>query len=47
MDFKAHLEWPRQLISAESSMKGGLKKNVREHKYQKDLDRMSGKMMMA
>lgn len=40
MDFKAHLEWQRRLISAENSMKGGLKRNDREHKYQEDLDRM-------
>lgn len=47
MDFKAGLDWPRQLISAKSSTKGGLKMNDREHKYQEDLDRMLGEMMMA
>lgn len=40
MNFKAHLECQRQLINTESTNKGGLKKNVREHKYQEDLDRM-------
>lgn len=39
MDFKAGLEWQRQLISAKSSMKGGLMMNDMEHKYQEAVDR--------
>lgn len=34
-------------MSLKSSMKGGLKISDKEHKYQEDLDRMKGKMMMA
>lgn len=40
MEFKADLEWQRQLISAKSSIKEGLKTNDRECKYEEDLDRM-------
>ena len=46
MDFKAGLEWRRQSMSAKSNMKGGLKMNDSEHKYE-DLDRMWEKIMIA
>lgn len=39
VDFKTGLEWQRQLISVKSSMKGGLKMNDREQKYQEDIER--------